>query len=282
MIWVRLAGGLGNQLFQLAAAIELHNIIAAPVNIFHSHLQHYNTVRPYHLPQVLDQPLETGKPPFLMEVVTRYRFNKILPQIFPWYIHSGNFYNTDRTRNYVLDDYFQNVQQIKNGVKTVAQNIRNNIAANKKIQFAFEKLSEGYSKDELAAVHIRRGDYLTPANKKVFYNLDERYYEKAITALPKKIKKVIVFSESDNYDLININPIKIDSVKEMQLNDVDEFLLMCMFQHFIIANSTFSYWASMVGRTDQSVMLGPKDWTYRGKENDIWNANLETSGFNLL
>jgi len=282
MIWVRLAGGLGNQLFQLAAAIELGNNISTPITIFHSHLENYDTIRPYQLHRVLDKQFENGKPAFLMEVTTRYRFNKVLPSIFPWYIHSGNFSKTSGKGNYVLDDYFQNVQQISNGVKTVAEYIKLTVATNKKVQLAFQKLLEGYSKDEVVAVHIRRGDYLSPSNKKIFYNLDQEYYEKAIMALPKNIKKIIVFSESNQHDLIRSNQIKAESVKEIQLDDVEEFLLMCMFQHFIIANSTFSYWASIAGRTDDSVMLGPKNWTYREKENNIWNTNLVMSGFNLL
>jgi hypothetical protein len=44
----------------------------------------------------------------------------------------------------------------------------------------------------------------------------------------------------------------------------DDLLLMARHRHHIIANSTYSWWAQLLGRRDGQVVISPKAW-FRGQ-----------------
>ena len=47
----------------------------------------------------------------------------------------------------------------------------------------------------------------------------------------------------------------------VEINNVEiEFLLMTLFKHNIIANSTFSLWASYISPYQDKLVIAPKQW----------------------
>jgi hypothetical protein len=107
------------------------------------------------------------------------------------------------------------------------------------------------------ALHIRRGDFLI--NSLNHHNLSLKYYENALKEFPDD-QNVVIFSDDPKW------------CKEQPLFSGDRFLvsesdnsyvdlcLMSMCSHFIIANSTFSWWGAWLSRVKDKVVVYPSKW----------------------
>lgn len=280
MIYARLTGGLGNQLFQLAATKKVSTLIKMDFCVCSDHLGNYERPYDFMLNDVLNDKVKNSRIPFPMGLITSYRLNKILPFLFNWHIDNKNINDFNKFANHlVLDDYFQNVNDIKDEILNLAENIQLYRLNNQIIQDAFSNLIKDRGINNCAAIHIRRADYLSKKGEKVHCYLDNNYYKKAIDLLPNNIKTVFIFSESNENELSEIINCELIYIKELNLKDTEEFLLMSFFNNIIIANSTFSFWASCTPKSNSGIKIGPKDWTFLQKENKIWEQNLDEFKF---
>ena len=103
------------------------------------------------------------------------------------------------------------------------------------------------SSEKSCSVHIRRGDYLDPANMELFGNIaTEEYYEKAFEMIRTEFPgtRFFIFSDDPEYVLQ-----KYGDQKDVQLIDINHGLdsrydiyLMSLCDMHICANSTFSFW----------------------------------------
>jgi len=114
------------------------------------------------------------------------------------------------------------------------------------------------------AIHIRRGDYLNnPKVRCVHGILGEDYYKKSISYVKKRVKNPFYFIFSDDVELVKKtfsffnrkNYIFIDT--KSSINDLH---LMSNCKHFIIANSTFSWWGAWLSKNKHKIILAPKKW----------------------
>jgi hypothetical protein len=128
------------------------------------------------------------------------------------------------------------------------------------------------------AVHIRRGDYLI--NPLFHTILEKEYYDQAKNSIEKKLEfkpRYIYFSEDTEW----IKDTFKDQMKEDDkiisgLSDTEEFKLMVNCNGFIIANSSFSWWASWFSRSD--VIVAPKNWFgpwFEGTWNSIYRKSFK-------
>jgi hypothetical protein len=284
MIYVRLAGGLGNQLFQLAAALTLQQRVSQEVVLFTAHLDRYALSRPFMLDAVVGNTFTKGKPSFFIAFISRFRLNKVLPFLFPWYVHNKNIATVGKRSVYLLDDYFQQIELVLSGITILCERLQQFASEDRALQNRFEFLTKGLSIHQLAAVHIRRADYTTTANRKVYCYLSDAYYKKAIAALPDNVTHIFVFTQDQSEDLSGCTDKQIVYIRDRTLRDVDEFLLMRMFRHFIIANSTFSFWAAQsAGVAGEGEIVGvkvaPKNWFCDAVANTLWLNNFTITGF---
>lgn len=114
-------------------------------------------------------------------------------------------------------------------------------------------------------LHIRRGDYLLPIYKQLQV-CDINYYTKAIQQAKNLLRypKFYVFSTGHN----DIKWIKTHyhfdaDIQYVDLDnpDYEEFRLMSLCKHFIISNSTFSWWAAVLSQeTAEKRVWCPKTW----------------------
>lgn len=128
-------------------------------------------------------------------------------------------------------------------------------------------------------VTIRRGDYVT--NKefaKKFNVCDVDYFNRAIEIMNKKVENPVYFIFSDDIDWCRAN-IKIDGrvYYEDGTDPVWEKLrLMYSCKHFIISNSTFSFWAQYLSRNSKKIVIAPSIWAKTGYTKDIYEKNWIT------
>jgi hypothetical protein len=225
-----------------------------------------------------------GYPSLIVRFFLRYRIAKLLPALFPWEINKKNISAISGRAWYVIDDYFQNTLLIKIGVEIVTAKIAEFAFRDCKIAVLFEKLLDGKQNNEVAAIHIRRTDYLTKVNRKIFCLLGSEYYSSALERLDKGIQQLFIFSDGDREELPVVGNCKITYIKDLGLSDIEEFLLLSLFDSIIIANSTYSFWAALTskGNREKQMKIGPVHWLLDKEGNKIWNDNLLNAGFIIV
>jgi len=106
---------------------------------------------------------------------------------------------------------------------------------------------------EYASIHVRRTDYLTHVG---CYNiLDMNYYEKAMEACPSK--KYLIFSDDIEWCKKHFIGNQFDFSEEK--HPVKDFSNMISCTNHIIANSSYSWWASWLD-SDSETVVAPRRW----------------------
>lgn len=112
-------------------------------------------------------------------------------------------------------------------------------------------------------VSIRRGDYINNESIKGLHNVcNSCYYEQALQLIGEKVKNPTIFFFSDDIEWVKQN-IKSDypSLYENGDDPVWEKLrLMSSCKHFIISNSTFSWWAQYLSTSCEKIVIAPERW----------------------
>ncbi len=152
-------------------------------------------------------------------------------------------------------DYFQNVEVMVNPFTFCFKEV----SLNEKNKAAVVVLQ----KQNSVAVHIRRGDYLSAVNSRIFGGIcTEAYYEGAI----RKIQSMadapyFVFFSNDadyvreKYHFTNMMVVDWNKGEDSWL----DMYLMSKAHHMILANSTFSYCAARLNKNVESVIC-PIRW----------------------
>lgn len=135
-----------------------------------------------------------------------------------------------------------------------------------------KKLYEIINESNSVCVSIRRGDFVNDSEiAKKHLVCTEKYYYDAIKLIQEKVEnpKFIIFSDDVEWCKNNMN-FPEGTVYETKDNPVWEKLrLMYSCKHFIISNSTFSWWTQYLSRNNNKVVVAPSRWkNYNYKENE--------------
>ncbi|ABX75657.2 Glycosyltransferase [Lactococcus lactis subsp. lactis NCDO 2118] len=126
----------------------------------------------------------------------------------------------------------------------------------------YKKIKEGQS----ICITIRRGDYLSKENQQSFFQCDESYFIKGIEIIKEKVKNPIFFFFSDDLEYTGQFAVEVMTEDdqffvEKEGNPIWEKLrLMSACKHYIISNSTFSWWCQFLSDNPQKIVVGPKNW----------------------
>jgi len=260
IVSVKLKGGLGNQLYQIATVIAygwehsispvFKKIRRAPSRV-DTRPVYWDTVfrklsliehRPYNLFFYQEKEMGYHKISKPIEICNLANYSGIL---FNGYFSSEKFF--DRFRDKLLPIMFY-------------------IDPSEK-KYLTEKYPEIYHGDKVTiALHIRRGDNITHPKKfdqPSLWNSD--YYFKSIVYFREKFGlnniKIIIFS-SDHEFVRNYMEKEFPSLDFLfpQEKDYLELYLMSCCNHQIIANSTFSWWGAYMNNNPNKIIIAPKNW----------------------
>jgi hypothetical protein len=129
---------------------------------------------------------------------------------------------------------------------------------------AYGGLVEEIQATDSVAIHIRRGDYVSNwAAKQTMAPCGAEYYALAIATIANAVKAPRYFVFSDEHDAIDqerLIPVAHTKVRAKQrVSPYTELRLMRECKHFIVANSTFSWWAAWLGHAGKTV-VAPNAW----------------------
>ncbi len=286
MIIIQLAGGLGNQMFQYALYLQLKSL-GKEVKIddltgFEQDAQREPSLMPFGISyeratkEELEQMLDSA--PNLWSKVHRKLFGRkkkayfeadkrYKPEIMLWDdIYLEGYWQTEKYFNSVSGE----VKKAFDVDKLLKYVLREN-----REKSLFEQQLAQITAEESVSVHIRRGDYLLPENQALFGNIcTEAYYKEAMRQVKQEHpqcrfylftnEKQWIKEQITGYDNVNaesnINIEDIEVVDIGEESDYSEFVLMSRCRHNILANSSFSWWASYLNSNPHKTVFAPDRW----------------------
>jgi hypothetical protein len=281
MIIVKLIGGLGNQMFQYALGFKLANIHHVPFKLDLSEFQNYN-LRRYRLDNLsISGEIATSEEirSLKKDHNNNYR-NSIfhtIERIKPYYRRK---YIKEKTFTYdpnilkapsdvYLDGYWQSEKYFKDIKSQLLREFRIKNEPDELNKSFLEKIQE----EESICVHIRRGDYISNPETNQFHGIcDIDYYNNAMKELLKHIFKPCFYFFSDDIEWVKTN-LKINYPAIYISNngpdkEYEDLRLMAACKHYIIANSSFSWWAAWLSQNRKKTIIAPKRW---------FNQSIDTS-----
>ena len=140
------------------------------------------------------------------------------------------------------------------------------------------KMAQELKANEAVCVHIRRGDYLDPQWKSLNVCTFD-YYQNAMDEVQRlrPDAKFYVFSNTHkDLEWIKENYHFKQEVNYVDLGNTDyeELRLMSNCSHFIISNSTFSWWAAVLAQNSGKVVVAPEKWILNNENEDCQGLYL--------
>jgi hypothetical protein len=279
MIACNIMGGLGNQLFQIFASMAY----ALENNL--------KLVFPYEY-KILAR--HTYWETFLNELkffTTKNENNGVSNydiSLFPRYVEPSPKYTPIPkfgSSNVFLSGYFQSYKYFHSVRSTLFKMIR----LDKKKEMVKQKYShlffgdgathgggatdggDGTSETDYIAIHFRMGDYKKLRHYHPVMNYE--YYHDALTYImenkPKTAKtRALYFCESEDNEYVvgkiallhekfpDIEFVKVDD----SIEDYEQVLIMSCLTHYIIPNSTFSWWGAYFNDSTDNIVCYPSVW----------------------
>lgn len=120
------------------------------------------------------------------------------------------------------------------------------------------------------ALHIRHGDYINAIH--IIGVIPLNYYQTCMAELKKSFPNIKAFVFSDDLNWVREN-VKFNVPTEFVEGcetDNEEFYLMSLCNHTVIANSTFSWWAAWLNPNPDKKVFAPSPWARSG----LWNNGI--------
>ena len=268
---MRMMGGLGNQLFQYA----LGRFLAEKNQTFlYIDLSYYRTNSKH--PFLLDkfycsyQEIKRDQLVFLPENERWYKMVKWAQKIIP--VRHRNIIS-DFSAKYrpaiktatppvYLEGYWQSPKYFEKIKTLVREECRVKDPPQGENADLLARIRENHNP---VCLHVRRGDFVNDEEiheKHGICSMD--YYQRAIEIIRREVEEPTFFVFSDDKQFVQDqfgNDEHFVIVKGNKVDEAHEDLrLMYHCNHFIIANSTFSWWGAWLSSNKNKTVIAPEDW----------------------
>jgi Glycosyl transferase family 11 len=293
MIIVKLCGGLGNQMFQYAAAkaLSVTNNTKLKLDISHfDKIAPNQTIRSYSLnifPNVKEEIAEKEEirkiiPQFetdILNKIYKYINNKIFNFNKSFIIESDLSYSGISFKSKepaYLEGYWQSEKYFKEQSLVIEDcfsldYLNNNASLQSFIERTRSRMS--------ISIHVRRGDYITNPSTNSYHGIAElSYYHRSIAKIAGLVSgnlEFFIFSDDIQWCRENL---KIDH-KHVYISTGEhhhDLYLMSCCRHNIIANSSFSWWAAWLNKNSDKIIIAPKKWFSNQPAKDVVPVNWIT------
>ena len=266
-ITVRLLGGIGNQMFQYAAAWSLAQRQGSQLLLDIVDFSDFDD-RNYDLhvfPNVTESFCSVEQHKML---ISKSLLAKSLRAIKKSKVYNEPHHHLDPdffslSAPIYLNGYFQSesyfikyADEIRNKFKWDENRLSSTTRS------YYSKLKQGMA----ISVHFRRGDYVNDQKTNdVHGTCDLAYYRNAIAMVTNRFPDSHFFVFSD--DIPWVKSVKVFERlehtyvdKSEDMHDSEEMFLMSQCEHNIVANSSFSWWGAWLNNNSQKLVIAPKNW----------------------
>ncbi|MEK7628426.1 MAG: alpha-1,2-fucosyltransferase [Patescibacteria group bacterium] len=278
MIIAKLQGGLGNQMFQYAfgraLAIRQGTKLKLDVTMFPAYkyhnrmIDHLNITAPFATDlEVIRFSIYRRRPEWPLKILNPLLRNP------KKYVNESSFYFTPtllETKSPCLVDGYWLCEKY---FLDIEDTIRHEFTIRSPLNEFSKKMA---SKIRLAThpimLHVRRADYATDYVK-VHGTLSPAYYERAFSLMRERVPDAsyFIFSDDPEWARTHIHP---DAPTEYIGQGADfnylDLYLMSLCEHFILANSTFSWWGAWLSKSYRNnLTIMPKYMTTKMGTRDL-------------
>jgi hypothetical protein len=273
MIIVKLMGGLGNQMFQYAAARSLawkHGTSLKMDLTFLESDQEGNTLRIFELDNFCisagiasswEIALLSGR----SSTKLRSAAASILHKLAGFTLYGEKWFQFDPIvlrlpDNVYLEGYWQSERYFADNKEIIRKEFT--------LKTPLEGLNQNVAEEILAvnavSLHVRRGDYVS--DKKISEQhgvCDLEYYRRAIDRVVQTLKDPCFFVFSDDPEWVADNIKLRQPVRYISHNGSmahEDLRLMSMCKHHVIANSSFSWWGAWLSTCHEKLVISPNKW----------------------
>lgn len=261
MIITKLCGGLGNQLFQWAAA---KNVAVKYDTDVLCDLSHFGSCKAIRTEDRIKEVGESRITPWGLEL------DKVLNglEFVDGNVHSLRPVN-EASQCRTLDDntYLTGFWQSETYFAENADEIRFDLKLSHIEKNALKSLYP-FIEDNTVSVHVRRGDYVNLQHMHPCQTVE--YYDKALESIGE-FSNILVFSDDINWCKENF---KYDNMHFSEGQDnVTDLYTMSLCSHNVVANSSFSWWGAWLNENPSKKVVAPSYWFANGtaSENIIPN-----------
>jgi len=276
MIIVKLMGGLGNQMFQYAAARHLSIIHKVPVKIDISFLQTdpkgAYSKRNFELNcfNIMgDFANEKETKSYLK--IKQSRISRNLNERFPFLFNK--FHGKEKGHGYdecfikfPVNTYLDGFWQSEKYFKPIENILRREFTFKTPLSGINFQIAQNINECESIGIHIRRTDYIINSQVLNFHGIcDLNYYQEAINIISQKTSHPHLFVFSDDPEWVKTNfktNLPLVCVDHNSISDKgsEDMRLMSLCKHQIIANSSFSWWAAWLNINQNKIVVAPSKW----------------------
>lgn len=274
-ITVNILGGLGNQMFEIATMYSLaykYNLKPVVEKISESFKK-----RAVYWDSVMHKVNYVDSKEF-----ADIKFDYSIKELSPAYQHMI----LSQNNSYKIIGHFQSAKYFEEYRDKILDLFTLPESMELIVKMNFHKLktdllattSEEKSEDiELVSIHVRRGDYMNIQYFLPVQTID--YFNAGIEIIKSKTTKkckFIIFSEDMEWCKANFkqNDIYFMNYDDFEVDknkipyEVFDMYMMSMMDHYIISNSTFSWWGTWLCRNKNKQVVAPSRWFTQIKMNN--------------
>ena len=283
---IRLAGELGNQLFQLVTGLLVAKRLDSKLELEFTSLGS-NRLQPYKFydPKMITISENRRKKylKYAFDYITILKFvEKLVLKLFGITIFTEQFVHVHDKRvlelkgKIVINGYFQSFKYVKDCETHYPLREMLDLKT-----FSDEYIDLKHELDEhpFVAIHIRRGNQQDPfsvLSSDLHGLLPVDYYKNAYKLLSKLIQieefRLIVFTDNKSASeaFVRNFGFSVDRIigREDLTSQQETLHLISTSQHIIGANSSFSWWAAYLGDNENKLTIFPKPWYKKLGQND--------------
>jgi hypothetical protein len=275
MILVELNGGIGNQMFQYAAAksLALHHRTTLKLDISpgtDKSMPQELKPRQFDL-HYFNLPDKVADTTNIDSFISRSALEKIKEKTKPnhkrkiyrepFFHFDSNFFDTE------TDVYLKGLWQSEKYFTSYKKEIKNIFQFTSETIKAFQEVSFRLKQQNSVSIHIRRGDYLAKVSLEVLGLIPLEHYQNAIELINSKIPGSSFYFFSDDIQWVKENfqiPNATFVSGDISKDHVEDLYLMSQCRHNIIANSSFSWWSAWLNDNPEKIVIAPKKWFNKG------------------
>ena len=265
---VGLSGGLGNQLFQYAAgrslSIRLGVSLTLDLSWFGGQKERQFALSEFHVSGVTYTQC-SWLPLRGRALVSRFsrRWFNVINGVTVWrephFHYSLEFEKISKP--VFIEGYWQSERYFWN----IRDQLRNDFTLLNPIPRECSELLEEIRISEAICVHIRRGDYLSNSVATQVHGVCSiEYYQSGVSELVKDMSHPHCFVFSDDIAWVKkslfldcpMTVVDINNPKDVHL----DLILMAACRHFVIANSSLSWWGAWLGNHAEKKVIAPSHW----------------------
>lgn len=264
-VYVRIYGGLGNQMFQYACAralalrtgsdvvLDTRDFVAGPGQ--RPGLHHLNIADA----KVPERDLPPTKKQHLRYLL--WRGLRLPPRIVRQHGSAFDPKIIGLPSNVWLHGYWQSERFFAD----FKEDIRRELSVKTPPDEANARVFDEIMITPSASLHIRRGDYVSdPKAHAVHGTCSLDYYEKAAGLIARKMGQepvFYVFSDEPDWAAANLRlPYKMRIVSQNGSRNYEDLRLMSACRHHIVANSSFSWWGAWLNPSPEKLVIAPARW----------------------